>query len=110
MKAVPIPVHIARLEARVKADISHWQDLRANGCNDPFWPDGVNLNLVRNHIIYALRRIAELSTSERQLSMFEISTNGVNDVMQDERIPPKVDGNLMVKDRYENGRRVKMMA
>ena len=27
--------------------------------------------------------------------------------MRDERIPPKVDDNYMVKDRYENGRRVK---
>lgn len=72
MKAVPIPVQISRLEAQVKADISHWHDLRANGCNDPFWPDGVNLNLVRNHIIYGLRQIAELSTSERQLSINQL--------------------------------------
>ena len=70
----------------------------------------MNLNLVRNHIIYGLQQIAELSASERQLSVFEISTIGTKDVMHDERIPPKVDENLMVKDRYENGRRVKMTA
>ena len=110
MKDIPIPVQISRLEAQVQADVSHWHNLRANGCNDPFWPDGVNLNLVRNHIIYGLQQIAELSASERQLSMFEVCTNGVNDVMLDERIPPKVDENLMVKDQYENGRRVKVDA
>ena len=110
MKDIPIPVQISRLEAQVQADVSHWYDLMANGCNDPFWPDGVNLNLVRNHIIYGLRQIAKLSASERQLSMFEISTIGTIDVMQDEHIPPKVDENLMVKDRHENGWRVKMTA
>ena len=107
MKTTSVTVQVARLEAQVQADVKHWHDLMANGCNDPFWPDGVNLNLVRNHIIYGLRQIAELSTSERQLSMFEISTISANDVMRDERIPPKVDDNYMVKDRYENGRRVK---
>ena len=110
MKTTSVTVQVARLEAQVQADVNHWHDLMANGCNDPFWPDGVNLNLVRNHIIYGLRQIAELITSERQLSMFEISTISANDVMQDERIPPKVDDNYMVKDRYENGRRVKLDA
>jgi len=107
MKTTSVTAQVARLEAQVQADVNHWHDLMANGCNDPFWPDGVNLNLVRNHIIYGLRQIAELSTSERQLSMFEISTISANDVMQDERIPPKVDDNYMVKDQFENGRRVK---
>ena len=107
MKTTSVTFQVARLEAQVQADVKHWHDLMANGCNDPFWPDGVNLNLVRNHIIYGLRQIAELSASERQLSMFEISTISANDVMQDERIPPNVDDNYMVKDLYENGRRVK---
>ena len=31
---------------------AQWQRLYENGGSDPFWPDGVNLNLVRNHIIY----------------------------------------------------------
>ena len=29
-----------------------WQYLFENGGSDPFWSDGVNLNLIRNHIIY----------------------------------------------------------
>ena len=28
-----------------------WTFNNENGCNDPFWPDGCNLNLTRNHII-----------------------------------------------------------
>ena len=107
MKQAPIPAQIATLEAQVRADVSHWHDLMANGCNDPFWPDGVNMNLVRNHIIYGLRQIAELRTSERQLSMFDVPAPEAVDVMQDKRIPPKVDDNYMAKDRYEHGRRIK---
>lgn len=107
MKQVPIPAQIATLEARVQADVAHWQDLLANGCNDPFWPDGVNMNLVRNHIIYGLRQIAELRASDGQLSMFDVPAPEVGDVMQDKRIPPMVDDGYMARDRYEHGRHIK---
>lgn len=38
---------------------AHWQQLYENGGSDPHWPDGVNLNLVRNHIIYFKSQIEE---------------------------------------------------
>lgn len=38
---------------------AQWQRLYENGGSDPFWPDGVNLNLVRNHIIYYKGQIKE---------------------------------------------------
>lgn len=38
----------------------HWNYINENGCNDPFWPDGCNMNLTRNHIISYKRDIAEL--------------------------------------------------
>ena len=44
----------------IRNEIDHWEDINRNGCNDPFWPDGCNMNLTRNHIIYAKRQIAEL--------------------------------------------------
>ena len=107
MKQIPIPAQIATLEAQVQADVAHWHDLLANGCSDPFWPDGVNMNLVRNHIIYGLRQIAELRASQGQLSMFDAPAPEVGDAMQDKRIPPMVDDGYMAKDRYEHGRRIK---
>ena len=36
---------------------AHWQALYDHGGSDPTWPDGVNLNLVRNHILYYKRQI-----------------------------------------------------
>lgn len=32
--------------------IGRWEDINQNGCNDPFWQDGHNMNLTRNHILY----------------------------------------------------------
>ena len=34
-----------------------WETERRDGCVDPNWSDGVNLNLVRNHIINFKRQI-----------------------------------------------------
>ena len=39
---------------------AEWNYINENGCNDPFWPDGCNLNLTRNLIISYKRDIAEL--------------------------------------------------
>lgn len=32
----------------MRQSIQHWKDINQNGCNDPFWTDGTNMNLVRN--------------------------------------------------------------
>ena len=34
-----------------------WENLYKRGGSDSFYPDGVNLNLVRNHILYFKQRI-----------------------------------------------------
>lgn len=47
------------LEERLKQDYEQWEYLREFGGSDPFWDDSSNMNLVRNHIIYGKREIAE---------------------------------------------------
>lgn len=37
-----------------------WEDIKVYGCRDPFWEDGGNMNLERNHCIYYRDRIKEL--------------------------------------------------
>lgn len=37
----------------------HWLDIYENGCFDPSWSDGINLNLVRNHMLYYQKEIEE---------------------------------------------------
>lgn len=42
---------------RLAERYTHWEQERRDGCVDPNWSDGVNLNLVRNHIINFKRQI-----------------------------------------------------
>ena len=86
------------LQEQLENDIRRWHDIYENGCSDPFWPDGVNLNLKRNHIIYGLRQLAELDSEPRQLTMFEMIESSPT-VENDERVPPKVPDNYMAHDR-----------
>lgn len=48
------------LRMQICQEIAHWEYINQNGCHDPFWPDGTNMNLTRNHIIYAKRQISEI--------------------------------------------------
>lgn len=107
-KYVPIEeMNESQLRAQLDAAYLRWDDIKKNGCSDPAWPDGVNLNLVRNHIIYFYRFLRERTSKNVQLSMFDAGMD-----LQDERpLPPEVPNNYMVPNgkyrdrlngRYEN--------
>ena len=77
------------------AEQINWIKINENGCNAPFWADGVNMNLLRNHILYAKSEISEIC-SKNNISYPEeyyIPT------------PPEVDNNYMAnlkqKDRVK---------
>lgn len=70
---------IAARREYVRRELEHWQDIFTNGCSDPAWPDGCNLNLTRNHILSALRSLRYLGED----------TSG-------EYIPPEVENGLMI--------------
>ena len=38
--------------ARLREDYRRWLEIYESGSGDRGWPDGVNINLVRNHIAY----------------------------------------------------------
>lgn len=59
-KAKSIDQKIENLCKDINQEVAAWQSIRDHGCNDPFWPDGCNLNLTRNHIIYDKCLIREL--------------------------------------------------
>lgn len=49
----------------LSSEYARWNDVYKNGCSDPFWTDGMNLELIRNHIIWYKKRIeAEMDQSE----------------------------------------------
>ena len=51
---------IEQLRKDIVRELEHWRALREYGCQDPFWPDGTNMNLTRQHIIYYKERLKEL--------------------------------------------------
>lgn len=70
---------------KIRKEIQHWKYINQNGCNDPFWSDGCNMNLTRNHIIYYQSKIHEACT-ENQLPLPEEYYLS---------LPPEVDNNYM---------------
>ena len=68
-----------------------WERINENGCNDPFWPDGCNMNLTRNHIIAYRREIEEIC-EETGMALPEEYYY---------KIPPAADDNYMANLKQE---------
>lgn len=88
----PEEMNEAQIREQLDAEYQHWDDLKKNGCSDPAWPDGVNLNIVRNHIIYWYRLLRERTSQTVQLSMFDAGM----DLRNERPLPPEVPDRYMV--------------
>ena len=49
----------ADLVAELERSYERWEYLREHGGSDPFYADGTNMNLVRNHIMYYKGKMVE---------------------------------------------------
>lgn len=99
---LPLSQRIADITDELEADIARWHDIQKNGCSDPSWPDGVNMNLKRNHIIYDLMILADLEKKPVQITfqmMLEGKEQAGIDVQGDSRVPPLVPDDYMAHDR-----------
>lgn len=88
----PERMTIQQIQAELEREYQRRNDIAANGCQDPLWPDGVNMNLVRNHIIYWYRILEERCSEDAQVSLFDSA------VLPPERrpVPPEVPQGYMV--------------
>lgn len=59
-KAASPEKKIKQLSEYIESEIQHWKDIKEHGCNDPFWCDGCNMNLIRNHILYSKKQISDI--------------------------------------------------
>lgn len=57
---------IEELKASVREQFKHWKEIKKKGTTDPFWPDGLNMNLVRNHIFYYQYQLKERCKAEKR--------------------------------------------
>lgn len=70
------------------SDFARWKKLHEEGGSDPNYADGVNLNLVRNHILHDRQEIAEYCR-EKGLT----APAGLDDYP----VPEEVDNNYMAR-------------
>ena len=88
--------HETDYAAELESSFARWDELFKNGGSDPFWTDGVSLNILRNHIIYY----------KEQLSEQENSLIGLPEIYYRET-PPEIDCNYMARpdEIRENARK-----
>ena len=84
--------------AELEKAYAQWDEVFTKGGSDPFWTDGVNLELTRNHILYY----------KEQLAKQENSLIGLPDAYYRET-PPKVDPNYMARTDEIRGNARKAM-
>ena len=71
-----------KLSEELERSFIRWDNLNQYGGSDPFWEDGCNMNLVRNHIINYKQEIKK--------------QNKTSEICQRET-PPKVDNKYMAR-------------
>lgn len=81
-----------QIQAEVDQEFQRWNDIACKGCQDPGWPDGVNMNLVRNHIIYWYKLLDEKQNTDTQTSLFDSQA----EEMPRRPVPPEVPDQYMV--------------
>lgn len=52
-------MNLQALIKKIRASYKYWHEIAEHGCSDPFWEDGVNMNLIRNHIIFYKSQIID---------------------------------------------------
>lgn len=82
----------AQVRAELEADFARWDRLSKEGCSDPHWEDGFNMNLVRKHIIYGYQLLKEKIQQPVQLSLFDTGM----DLRGERPVPPEVPDDYMV--------------
>ena len=88
--------HESDYAAELERSYARWDEVFTKGGSDPFWSDGVNLELTRNHILYC----------KEQLAKQENSLLGLPEAYYRET-PPEVDCDYMARpdEIRENARK-----
>lgn len=71
-KYIPIEkMSVEDIKAELDKAFARWDQIHEHGCQDPSWEDGVNINLVRNHIIYYYSFLWDKLQESVQLTFFQ---------------------------------------
>lgn len=81
--------------ARLVHSFGEWEHMRTKGCRDPFYPDGENMNLERQHIMSYKEELESLCKDRELPDAYYIPT------------PEEVDPNYMAPHGVHYERRMK---
>jgi len=97
MKKKTIHERIMEQATEIREETQNWESIHKDGCSDPCWPDGVNLNLIHNHICYEKDEVRRLckESGETPPSEFYFPT------------PPVVNENFFAMPDSERAKRIK---
>ena len=73
--------------AEIRNEYKMWGEIAEHGCGDPFWEDGANMNIIRNHIIYYKKQLISKAEKENAPIPQEVFW----------ALPPEVPDTYMVK-------------
>lgn len=73
--------------AEIRNEYKMWDEIAEHGCGDPFWEDGANMNIIRNHILYLRKQLISQAEEENVPIPQEAYWT----------IPPEVPDTYMVK-------------
>lgn len=91
-----------QLKEEIRKSFDRWDQIASEGCSDPFWSDGMNLNLVRNHIIYWRSFLQERETAQVQMSLFGMEgSSGTERPLPPEMPPDYMAPNGKYADRFK---------
>ena len=66
---------------------TNWNNIKVYGCRDPFWEDGCNMNLERNHCIYYQNQMKELC-EKHSMPMPDLSKYPIPPVAAEDYMAP----------------------
>ncbi len=82
--------------ACIKDGLQRWLDIAQNGSSDPFYADGIGMNLCRNHVIYGQTRVLEICEEYGLTIPLEYRLP----------VPPYVDANFFAFPESERAQRI----
>lgn len=56
---------IREVQKSIRDNFKRWSHLKKKGGTDPSWPDGTNMNLVRNHVSYYQGQLRDLCKEQK---------------------------------------------
>lgn len=82
---MPDKKRVRELGNSIRESLDRWNEMYRNGGSDPFWEDGVNLELIRNHIIYYKKQCEDELLPEQYPPEYNLD------------LPPVVDPKYMAR-------------